>query len=261
MLCNVCGVKASSHCSKCKKRVYCSRECQRSDFKIHKQYCRVPITDRDRLKELEVLYNSLGTPPPFGVAVYAPDSVVANISNLERTFWATVAPEWPVVPYKEWPGLFEKRSKIGKELEALPRLSPFSGDGGQWIVSFCNFGIMDSNGRLLYNLICHDTASHPPAVRFRVLSKGALTIADLEQCFFRSAARPLEGNPHIPAMILLANRWVKALGSDAVATFSARLRNELNVLVRVETRSEAELSAANNDTNPEGNNFDFIEYD
>lgn len=260
MLCNICDAKASSHCSKCKKRVYCSRECQRSDYKIHKQYCRPPITDRDRLKELEVLYKSLRTPPPFGVAVYAPDSVVASISNLERTFWTTIVPEWPVVPYKEWPGLFEGSSGIGKELEALPRPSPFAGGGGQWIVSFCNFGIMDANGRLLYNLVCHDTASHPSTVRCRVLSKGTPTIADLEQCFHQSAARPLEGDPHTPATMLLANRWVKALGSDAVAKFSDMLHKELNVLVRVETRSEAEMSAANNDTDPDGNNFDFVEY-
>jgi hypothetical protein len=60
--------------------------------------------------------------------------------------------------------------------------------------------------------------------------------------------------------MLLANRWVKALGSDAVAKFSDMLHKELNVLVRVETRSEAEMSAANNDTDPDGNNFDFVEY-
>ena len=130
MLCNICGKKASSRCSKCKKRVYCSRECQRSDYKVHKQYCRPPITDRDRLKELEVLYKSLSTPPPFGFAVDAPGSVVADVSNLERTFWAAVAPEWPVVPYKEWPGLFEKSSEVGKELDALPRSSPFAGAAG-----------------------------------------------------------------------------------------------------------------------------------
>ena len=86
-------------------------------------------------------------------------------------------------------------------------------------------------------------------------------MADLEQIIFQSAARPLEGDPHIPAMILLANRWVEALGSDAVAKFSAKLYKELDVLVRVESRGEAEMSAANNDTDPDGNNFDFVEYD
>ena len=128
------------------------------DFKLHKQYCRPPITDRDRLKELEVLYKSLRQDAPFGDAVDAPDEVVADVSNLERTFWADVVPKWPVVPYKEWAGLFADAegsgtsSGIGKELESLPR-APTSLIGGGWVISFCNFGIMNQSGHLLYNCV------------------------------------------------------------------------------------------------------------
>ena len=39
-LCNLCGCKGPSHCSKCKKTFYCSRKHQILDWqKGHKQIC------------------------------------------------------------------------------------------------------------------------------------------------------------------------------------------------------------------------------
>jgi len=261
LLCNMCGKEATSHCGKCKRRIYCSRECQRSDFKIHKQYCRPPITDHDWLKEMEVLYKIIRTPlhpAPFGTAANAPSSVVADTSNEERTFWTKVAPEWPIVKYKDWAGLFGTSSGIGKELESL------AGNGGHWVISFCNFGIMDANGHLIHNLVIHDTAvcpeAVPQAVRFDVWCRGVPTVADLEQCVYQAATQPLEGDPHVPSTILLANRWLKALGSGAVANFCAELKEKMGVKVVVEPRYEAEMNAARNNTDPDGNNFDFIKY-
>ena len=213
-----------------------------------------------------MLYKSLRQDAPFGDAVDAPDEVVADISNLERTFWANVVPEWPLFPYKEWAGLFADAkdsgtsSGTGKELESLPKAST-SVIGGGWVISFCNFGIMNEEGHLIYNLVCHDTASYSPTVRFMVLSSGKPTLADLEQCVYQAATRPLAGEPHVPATILLANRWVEALGSDAVAAFRSKLANALSVQVEVEPRYKAKMSAANNNTDPDGNNFDFVEYD
>ena len=43
-------------------------------------------------------------------------------------------------------------------------------------------------------------------------------------------------SPHVPATILLANRWVEALGSDIVAAFRSKLANALSVRVEVEPR-------------------------
>lgn len=38
-LCGICGVKTTKHCTKCKNIYYCSSECQRNDWKVHKELC------------------------------------------------------------------------------------------------------------------------------------------------------------------------------------------------------------------------------
>lgn len=37
-ICEVCGGKAEKHCDRC-RFPYCSRECQKKDWKVHKKYC------------------------------------------------------------------------------------------------------------------------------------------------------------------------------------------------------------------------------
>ena len=37
--CRVCSGVGSKQCSKCKRVVYCSRECQVLDWKVHKREC------------------------------------------------------------------------------------------------------------------------------------------------------------------------------------------------------------------------------
>ncbi|CAH2075297.1 unnamed protein product, partial [Iphiclides podalirius] len=47
-LCNVCGLKGPSHCSKCKKSFYCSRKHQILDWqKGHKEYCSILQVDEN----------------------------------------------------------------------------------------------------------------------------------------------------------------------------------------------------------------------
>lgn len=44
-LCNICGSKAPSHCSKCKKSYYCSRKHQILDWqKGHKEICQGQVS-------------------------------------------------------------------------------------------------------------------------------------------------------------------------------------------------------------------------
>ena len=38
-VCAVCRKKSSSSCSKCHAASYCSKECQRTDWKVHKMFC------------------------------------------------------------------------------------------------------------------------------------------------------------------------------------------------------------------------------
>lgn len=38
-LCEVCGIKSTSHCAKCKSVYYCSKNHQKADWKYHKEIC------------------------------------------------------------------------------------------------------------------------------------------------------------------------------------------------------------------------------
>ena len=41
--CGQCGQKSSSCCSRCQLVSYCSRECQKKDWKTHKKVCKTLI--------------------------------------------------------------------------------------------------------------------------------------------------------------------------------------------------------------------------
>lgn len=41
-------------CSKCKNTYYCDARCQRSDYMVHKKYCRTPEEHRRECDDLEV---------------------------------------------------------------------------------------------------------------------------------------------------------------------------------------------------------------
>ena len=44
-VCNKCGNPGTLRCSKCKKVYYCSKECQKSDWKTHKLSCSTSQND------------------------------------------------------------------------------------------------------------------------------------------------------------------------------------------------------------------------
>ena len=60
-ICNSCGKrvpKKDSRCSRCKKVFYCSIDCQRKDWPIHKFYCKIPsegikVIELDKEKKKE----------------------------------------------------------------------------------------------------------------------------------------------------------------------------------------------------------------
>ena len=87
-LCNLCGCRAPSVCSKCKLVSYCSREHQAKDWKDHKRCCAVP------LKTVEVgTENNSSIFPEFDLSISAEiledlEKVDAlNKSVLEASIW------------------------------------------------------------------------------------------------------------------------------------------------------------------------------
>jgi tetratricopeptide (TPR) repeat protein len=53
MNCAVCAEPANSKCGQCGSRAYCSRECQRQDWKGHKTACKKPVASPCKLCHLE----------------------------------------------------------------------------------------------------------------------------------------------------------------------------------------------------------------
>ena len=228
-------------CSHHQIRVYCCRECQKADYKLHKRYCRTPDPP-NRLTDLEMhcvmLRLNLGD-----VVKNATDP--NDVASLEDSF-AEIVPKWPVMP-RCW-----SLDGALDELRTVPKLNTLS-----WAVSFATFGTMDKRtGRLLYNLVVGE-CERPEVQRLNYLCVGRPTAADLEQMIYLAIARPREGPPYRPRSILLANRWLEAVGRDAVDSIIEKVGGELDVRhSRLESRFEAEMTAHNNDTDPDGNNFD-----
>src|SRR5437868_4558052 len=49
--CFVCGKLPAKVCARCRRIRYCSRECQKSDYKEHKKGCFAPITENTEQKQ------------------------------------------------------------------------------------------------------------------------------------------------------------------------------------------------------------------
>lgn len=83
-------------------------------------------------------------------------------------------------------------------------------------------------------------------------------MADLEQMIYLAATRPRDGSPYIPKGILLANRWISAIGPLGAERVCAKLVANLDIEAnKLEYRHEAEMTAVRNNTDPDGNSFHF----
>ena len=60
--CAVCSKKSKSQCGGCKMRRYCSRECQKADWKTHKKVCKSLKRERENQKDQPLLHRVLTMP-------------------------------------------------------------------------------------------------------------------------------------------------------------------------------------------------------
>ena len=81
--CPVCGKSALLTCSRCKKQAYCSKECQRSDWKQHKKTCKAPEAATDA----DIIDVDLRIDPDTGLHGFCMDteSATSAMSRCRRT--------------------------------------------------------------------------------------------------------------------------------------------------------------------------------
>ena len=60
--CIVCGEKSKSQCGGCKMRRYCSRLCQKADWKTHKKVCKLLKRERENQKDQSLVHRVLTMP-------------------------------------------------------------------------------------------------------------------------------------------------------------------------------------------------------
>jgi hypothetical protein len=140
--------------------------------------------------------------------------------------------------------------QVIEELKKLPVLDPFS----SLVFSYSCDGLMDHDtGELFYTVSA--CGFFLDKIRIYFACKGIPTTTRwvLEQAIWAALAKPMpnSGPPQLPAAILFAHRWGRELPND----LGALLREKLDIVCRFESREEALLSAAQNDTDPDGNNF------
>eukprot|EP00567_Pseudictyota_dubia_P017930 CAMPEP_0197464438 /NCGR_PEP_ID=MMETSP1175-20131217/64022_1 /TAXON_ID=1003142 /ORGANISM="Triceratium dubium, Strain CCMP147" /LENGTH=180 /DNA_ID=CAMNT_0043000419 /DNA_START=405 /DNA_END=947 /DNA_ORIENTATION=+ len=164
-------------------------------------------------------------------------------ADLIEKYFQELAPKWPV-KHKEW-----SINRGWSELRALPRIHDM-----WWATSFATFGIMDKRtGELIYNLCVGMKSSEERILTY--LSSGKPTKVDLEQMVYVACTMPRRGVPYRPGSILLSYRWQGAIGADGVEEFRNKLNRELDIVVNLEGRNDAFLTAARNNNDPDGNNF------
>lgn len=74
--CAVCSKSATSHCSRCKVRPYCGRECQTKDWRTHKVSCMPPLSKYQKNFNVKLIPESLARSAVFE---HSADGVDENI--------------------------------------------------------------------------------------------------------------------------------------------------------------------------------------
>mmetsp|Transcript_106111 Transcript_106111/g.300029 ORF Transcript_106111/g.300029 Transcript_106111/m.300029 type:complete len:255 (-) Transcript_106111:225-989(-) len=246
--CNVCGAPAAKLCSRCKCRHYCGPQCQRSDWRSHKQYCEPPQTVAARVKALERTWlNDGGDQDSWQLMLRASRDGNAEVDpeKLQDIMIEAVKAQCP-------PEIFDE-DEVGysldmvKQLGVLPSL-PLVDDC--FVMSFSTFGHMEQDtGELLYCTACFSNRTEQ--MRATSTTSGVPTVADCQSVLFAAMIKPIAhtGDPMRPTHVLIAHRW----GEQAYESLRLFLTQH-DIGIELESEEEAKHSATMNDADPMGFN-------
>ena len=238
---------ANNRCSKCQCRLYCSRDCQKKDWKLHKRYC-PPLLQTDAEftqwnkhtlihMNIPLTYDQIrarATDPKDRNSVKAVMEQVLLLGPAEREN------NWPLKPKDTW-----NLNQAWDELRQLP-VDPFEG----YVFSFATTGDMDrKTGELIYMISV--ACQRKQETRLVAHVTGRPGQWELEHALYVSMVKPSMGSPERPGFLLFAHRW-----GDVSALISSLENNMEFMNVRMETRQAALISARDNDTDPDGYNFE-----
>lgn len=92
-ICAACGQPGSLRCAKCRSSPYCSRECQKAHFKVHKTICDPAIDPKNAFLErlaAEIRANvkcSREVSPAVSTIIPRISALLATLSNRSLTAW------------------------------------------------------------------------------------------------------------------------------------------------------------------------------
>lgn len=271
--CNVCGEPTHKTCASCGVRRYCSRECQKKDWKLHKQYCAEPDSELDTLDLYERACAS-------GTAGFTFNAVMASARRKHYKATGDSKGKMPAkLQIEAFQELLEQKGTPYMKVlcsSAPPTLIPNDDswnlsetlkeykERGRiqalhmgWTYSFQTNGKMHESGKLKYQVACVTTNDEIRAMETIVVNdpqRERPGRKELEYLVFKSICDPLPGNqPGYPQMgsIMFAHRWT----SEAAHPVMDILLETLHVICTYESRSEARFHSANNDTDRHGFNF------
>jgi len=255
--CNVCLTakpEGISRCSRCRTRAYCSRECQKSDWKIHKLYCRPRPSNAEAIEQLRQMCEQqqgidfrrvkrLAKNPTQYVSLEKAMCKIVRKRCMEYGYDAMKNYEWPPVSV-DWK---LDDDAVWNEVKSLPL------DRDGYILSYTTMGQMDrETGFLLwYFTVCSERTG---AIRLTLSTKhGRPTKRDLEILVYWTMVHPMPsgGKPARPIFMLLANRW----GEENSREIVHLLRDKAGIECHLESREQALFSSHQNNTDPDGYNF------
>jgi hypothetical protein len=274
--CPICFAKPMvKTCAKCKLRRYCSKECQRADWKVHKRYCTPPYTDEEQIGHMKHMLNSpmnsemvtwqdvedlarrkaLAAMPTKKILArekvgsQAPTSDIKNLQScvdellgLENGADTNSHTLHKAHIDTHWPGQF-----LASSVQQLQQT------GAAFCVTFQSEGHMhERSGYRMWTVMVMETGTQMVRSVDGVEREPTPNAQDCGRALFAAMFSPAEssGAAMRPSEVLIANRWGQSV-------YEA-LRPELaaaGIMVRFEPRLEAEASARRNRTNPDGLNY------
>jgi hypothetical protein len=282
-VCALCHEPATKTCGQCKARRYCGTVCQvrpgpfsffrvhlftnlricfsffnpqKSDWKLHKQYCTPPPNQTEFLKGLRGIFNGLGAEKNFtwedverranGDAT----KMEGTLIDLMKDSLASrgVKPQKQACDISGWQGtLLASRAKWA----SLPVLKNKYKEDAQFCVTFAAFGSLDfESGEEIVSLTVMETTMD--VIRYSKATRGFPTHAHFEEALFCAMVAPAShsGPPMRPALVLVAHR----IGAEVFRSLRSVLV-QCGVECILETAEEARQSAASAGTDPNGHNY------
>lgn len=255
--CNACLTakpEGISRCNRCRTRAYCSRECQKNDWKMHKLYCRPRLPSKTEfIEELHHLceqnnidfrkVKQLAKDPTQHASLEKAIGKIVKKRALKFGHGAIKNIAWPPFP-EDWK---LDDDSVWNKLKSLPL------DLDSYILSYMTLGRMDrETGFLVYYFtVCSERTGK---IRLTLMkNNGRPMKQDLEMLVYWTLMHPMPGGgkPARPIFILLANRWGEENSREVVSL----LREKVGVDCHLESREESLLSAHQNNTDPDGYNF------